>query len=248
MVPRSISRVTDSAVKISIVMVRMVPTRPGTMLSCVAAAGLYRACVRTSNSGVPLSGNPRSCASAVCTSCPKRSERRTRRHRIGGVGRHQDRRLFAAAHRAFEVTRNLDREQHLAGGEHAIELRLVMKLARDLEVFGVFEGLQNRPADVARFLEQHRGRQIARRGVDGVTEQQKLHQRHHDDHGERNAVAAKLDELLDQHRRCGAKLLCKRAVDSSRSLEIVLGAAHQIDEHVLERGLGMGPVQRGSSR
>ncbi len=40
MVPRSISRVTDSAVKISMVMVRMVPTRPGTMLSEVLAAGL----------------------------------------------------------------------------------------------------------------------------------------------------------------------------------------------------------------
>ena len=40
MVPRSTSRVTDSAVKISMVKVRMVPIRPGTMLSCVDAAGL----------------------------------------------------------------------------------------------------------------------------------------------------------------------------------------------------------------
>ena len=40
MVPRSISRVTDSAVKISIVMVRMVPSKPGTMLRLVTAAGL----------------------------------------------------------------------------------------------------------------------------------------------------------------------------------------------------------------
>ena len=39
-VPRSISRVTESAVKISIVMVRMVPTSPGTMLSWVNPAGL----------------------------------------------------------------------------------------------------------------------------------------------------------------------------------------------------------------
>jgi len=38
MVPRSISRVTDNAVKISMVMVRMVPTRPGTMLSREDAA------------------------------------------------------------------------------------------------------------------------------------------------------------------------------------------------------------------
>ena len=40
MVPRSISRVTESAVKISIVKVRMVPSSPGTMLSGVDAAGL----------------------------------------------------------------------------------------------------------------------------------------------------------------------------------------------------------------
>ena len=40
MVPRSTSRVTDSAVKISMVMVRMVPSRPGTMLRLVTAAGL----------------------------------------------------------------------------------------------------------------------------------------------------------------------------------------------------------------
>ena len=36
----SISRVTESAVKISIVMVRIVPSKPGTMLRLVIAAGL----------------------------------------------------------------------------------------------------------------------------------------------------------------------------------------------------------------
>ena len=39
-VPRSVSRVTESAVKISVVMVRMVPSSAGTMLSAVTAAGL----------------------------------------------------------------------------------------------------------------------------------------------------------------------------------------------------------------
>jgi hypothetical protein len=58
MVPRSISRVTESAVNMSSVMVRIMPTSPGTILSCVDAAGLYRACVRTWNGGLPLSGNP----------------------------------------------------------------------------------------------------------------------------------------------------------------------------------------------
>ena len=40
MVPRSTSRVTESAVKISMVSVRMVPSRPGTMLSALTWAGL----------------------------------------------------------------------------------------------------------------------------------------------------------------------------------------------------------------
>ncbi len=40
MVPRSTSRVTESAVKISMVMVRMVPSNPGTMLSWEEPAGL----------------------------------------------------------------------------------------------------------------------------------------------------------------------------------------------------------------
>ena len=40
MVPRSSSRVIDSAVKITIVMVSTTPINPGTMLSWVSAAGL----------------------------------------------------------------------------------------------------------------------------------------------------------------------------------------------------------------
>ncbi len=40
MVPRSISRVTDMAVNTSMVMVRMVPTSPGTMFKDELAAGL----------------------------------------------------------------------------------------------------------------------------------------------------------------------------------------------------------------
>src|ERR1700682_5441669 len=41
---------------------------------------------------------------------------------------------------------------------------------------------------------------MARRGVDGVAEQQELHHRDHHDHRERDAVAPQLDEFLDHHR------------------------------------------------
>src|SRR5262249_17988107 len=48
-------------------------------------------------------------------------------------------------------------------------------------------------------LHQDRGWQVARRGVDGITEQHELHQWNHDDHRKGDAIAAKLDELLGQH-------------------------------------------------
>ena len=107
----------------------------------------------------------------MVTICDERRDRRAGRHRIGGVGGDQQRRIVAAAQRALEARRDLDREQHLAGRERLVELGLVAQLPRDLEVFGVLQRGEDGAADVARFLQQHRGRQIARRGVDRVAEQ-----------------------------------------------------------------------------
>ena len=53
--------------------------------------------------------------------------------------------------------------------------------------------------EIAVFLHQHGGRQVVRRGIDGVTEQQELHHRDRDDHREGDAIALQLDELLGQH-------------------------------------------------
>ena len=68
MVPRSISRVTDSAVKISMVMVRMVPSRPGTMLRLVDGRPdcSARACGSRTAARRGL-GNAAVVRSAVCT-------------------------------------------------------------------------------------------------------------------------------------------------------------------------------------
>src|SRR5215831_18208314 len=106
----------------------------------------------------------------------------------------------AAAHRALEIGRNFDSEQHRAGREQVIELGLVLDDMGDVEICGVLNRLEDRAAEIALLLQQHRGRKVARIGVDGVAEQQQLNERDHDDHGERNAVALELDELLDQHR------------------------------------------------
>src|SRR5262245_56009935 len=74
-----------------------------------------------------------------------------------------------------------------------------MNLMRHLEVARVLERAENRAAEIALLLQQHGSWQIARIGIDGVAKQDELHQRNHDDHRERDAVALELDELLDQH-------------------------------------------------
>jgi hypothetical protein len=88
----------------------------------------------------------------------------------------------------------------LAGISQLIDLGFGTRQPGDLEKFGVLERGQNRAGEIVALLHQHRGRQIARHGVDGVTEQHQLHERDHDDHRERHAVAPQLDEFLQQHR------------------------------------------------
>src|SRR5437870_11450792 len=84
-----------------------------------------------------------------------------------------------------------------------------------------FESPEDRAAEIGLLLQQHRGGQMPRIGVDGVAEQQQLNERDHDDHGERNAVALELDELLDQHRpsptpEVGGRASARRAHGTER--------------------------------
>ncbi len=142
MVPRSISRVTDSAVKISMVMVRMVPTSPGTMLSWVTPSRVVARMGADFERHDGSAGTSRSCDSAVCQHLVERAERGTRGHRIGGVGRDQHRRLVAAAHHPLEIGRDLDGEQHLARGEQFVEFGLGLRQLRDPEIVGVAQRRQ----------------------------------------------------------------------------------------------------------
>ena len=105
-------------------------------------------------------------------------------HRVGGVSGDQERGTVAATHRALEIGRNFDCEQHRARSEQVIELGLVLDDMGDVEICGVLNRLEDRAAEIALLLQQHRGRQMPRVGVDGVTEQQKLNERDQDDHGE----------------------------------------------------------------
>ena len=162
MVPRSISRVTESAVKISIVMVRIVPTRPGHDIErgrcqpgCSGRASEFR-------TAAPRRREWRDRAAARSARRCERADRRARRDRIGGVRRDQQRRTVAAPHRALEARRDLDREQHRAGREQPVEFGLVVRDMRDLEILRVLERREDRAADVALLLQQHRRRQMTR--------------------------------------------------------------------------------------
>src|SRR5690606_11065395 len=104
------------------------------------------------------------------------------------------------ADRAFEAAWDLHAEQHGAGSQQPVELGLILDLMRHLEIAGILQRLQYRPAKIAVLLQEYSRRQIARRGVDRIAEQDELHQRDHHDHRERHPVAPKLDEFLDQHR------------------------------------------------
>jgi hypothetical protein len=107
-------------------------------------------------------------------------------------------------------------EQHLSGEQQAVELGLVTRQRGDLEIFGVLQRRQDGAGKIAVLLQQHGGRQVARIGVDGIAEQDELHQRDHDDHDEGDAVALELDELLHQHRPSLAQQ--SAAAETARSL------------------------------
>ena len=130
----------------------------------------------------------------------KRSNRRSGRHRIGCVGGNEQRRLVATAERALKTGWNFDGEQYLAGGQGLIELGVVMQLLGDREELRVLQRRQDGAPDVAQFLQQHGGRQIVRRGVDRVAEQNKLQQWNRNHRREGHAIAAQLQEFLEQHR------------------------------------------------
>jgi len=112
----------------------------------------------------------------------KRAERGAGGDRIGAVGRDQQRRPVAAPQRALELGRYLYPEQRFTRLERFVELRLVAHLPGDLKEARVLQRLEDDTAEIAVLLQQHHGRQVARHGVDGIAEQQELHQRDRD-HG-----------------------------------------------------------------
>jgi hypothetical protein len=107
-------------------------------------------------------GNGAIVAQRQCDEIVERAKRCRCRNRIGGIGRNKQRGFVGAPQCALKAARNFDCEQHFARSQDAVELGLVAHLPRNLEIFGVFQRLEDRAPDVTRLLQQHSRRQTAR--------------------------------------------------------------------------------------
>ena len=130
----------------------------------------------------------------------ERRERVAGRDRIGGVGFHEHRRALAAQQLAPEVLGDADHELDVAARQQLVRLGLARRLPGDLEIVRVLERPHQAAGEHALVGDQQCGRQLLGVGVDRVAEQDQLHQRHADHHGEGQAIAPHLDEFLDQDR------------------------------------------------
>jgi hypothetical protein len=133
----------------------------------------------------------------------QRGHRSTGGRGIGGVGIHRHRRLLATQQPGREVGREDQHELHPAFGHQALGLGFSDDLG-DAEVAGVLGRAHDAAHQRAVVVRHHRGGQLARVAVDGITEQHQLHDRHADQHREGQAVAAQLHQLLAQHRHDAA--------------------------------------------
>src|SRR5260370_41852039 len=134
--------------------------------------------------------------------------------------------MVAASYRALKPAWNFDTEQYLARLQQIVELGDIVHFAGEVEIGGIFQRFEDRAREVAVLLQQYRGRQIARRGVDGVAEQQQLHHRDHHDHPERDAVALELDEFLDHHRKTAPPEAESRFADVASMIGLLADDTH----------------------
>ncbi len=107
-------------------------------------------------------------------SVAERAESVAGRGRIGGIGFDENGRTIAAQQVAGEVFRNVDHELHLAAREQVVRFLLGRDLLREIEVGAVLHRVEQRASMLAAIREEDGGRQMARIGVDRVTEKREL--------------------------------------------------------------------------
>ena len=119
--------------------------------------------------------------------------------RIGRIGLDQQRRPRAAHQIAREIDRDVDDEGNSSLGQHPAGFRRRVRRLGDIEIAGIAERGDDGIRERAGIGDRHRRRQMPGHHVDGVAEDEKLHQRNAHEHCQRQPVAAHLDEFLAQH-------------------------------------------------
>ena len=202
-VPSSRSRTIEAAVKLMSVKVRMIASRPGMMKLAVRRSGLYQGRTRRST-GSSRSRQPRLHGELLHRGGgrdARRHRHRLRRgRRVRGVDDQQRVRRLVAPAILAEVAIDDQGDRRLRRIEGAAQLVHRGDAADQVEVLARLHPRHELAALVrSRFVEHHH-RQVLDVEVDRVAEDRHLHQRHHDDHPQRQVVARQLAELLDGER------------------------------------------------
>ena len=132
---------------------------------------------------------------------PRRHRHRLRRgRRVRGVDDQQRVRRLVAPAILAEVAIDDERDRRLRRIEGAAQLVHRRDAADQIEVLAGLHPRHELAALVRSRLVEHHHRQVLDVEVDRVAEDRHLHQRHHDDHPQRQVVARQLAELLDGER------------------------------------------------
>ena len=130
----------------------------------------------------------------------ERADRAARGCRVGRVGLDEDLRLVAAVDARAEIARDDDEKGDVAPLDEPLGLRVGLRPGDEAVVVADLK----RRDDGARIMvlpgREQRGVEPLRIGVDGVAEQDELHDRDAEHHREGDAVAPHLDEFLGEHR------------------------------------------------
>ena len=165
----------------------------------------------------------------------RRHRHRLRRgRRVRGVDDQQRVRRLVAPAILAEVAIDDEGDRRLRRIEGAAQLVHRRDAADQVEVLAGLHPRHELAALVRSRLVEHHHRQVLDVEVDRVAEDRHLHQRHHDDHPQRQVVARQLAELLDGERDQASHA---RPSLSWRRAAVL---AHQRHERVLQRRLGGG--------
>ena len=118
---------------------------------------------------------------------------------VGGIGLDDDLGLLAADQLAGEVAGNGDDELHRAALEQFVGFLLGGHGVGEAEIAGIADGADQGAGDGAVVSRENRGGQALGVVVDGKAEEDELHDRHAEHHGEGQPVAAQLQGFLDDH-------------------------------------------------